>query len=412
MRSTFKLINSYFWKTFYGPILSFIFPIILLGILGNIFRVEYVYPGIIAMSFLFIGLLSLPLTIMELKQSSLFKYIGSSPVNPIKFTLVVIGFYMFIAVLTAFVILGATMALFHKDVFPSMSWDGFRQGILGGIFSWPGVASFYISTGVHLIFVIAVGLFISTLSKTPQQSLTVGLIILIPSIFLSGMILSVDIIAQSPVLNWISRIIPFRYSTGNIIISATPADQIGDMFQTLTYDQKILIFNEKLVNADGSITLLDFVHGDMTIRTMKDLEDARLALGPNLYNAIHDAKLFDLTFGVALDNHAASSDNNIFNWINPWSVRRIPEVDSIQEFITNYFGSFKSDAAGGGTDWGKLQPIADQISQGKFGWLDIFMKQTNVLYEKADRVLNLLLPLSLTTGSIWYVGTHFQWSAR
>lgn len=410
MRSTFKLINSYFWKTFYGPILSFIFPIILLGILGNIFRVEYVYPGIIAMSFLFIGLLSLPLTIMELKQSSLFKYIGSSPVNPIKFTLVVIGFYVFVAIITSFIILAATMAIFHNDVFvPS----GFKNGILGGIFSWPGSASFYISTGVHLLFVIVCGLLISTISKTPQQSLTVGLIILIPSIFLSGMILSVDIIAQSPALNWISRLIPFRYSTGNIIIASTPADQIGDMFQTLEFDQKVLLFNKDQINADGSVTFYDFVHGQRVVHSMKELEDARNVLGENIYKGVADRTLFDLTLGEALDQKAASSDNNIFNWINSWSVRRIPQVESIKEFIKKYFASFSSGT--GKADWSKLTKpggFADQISAGKFGWLEIFMKQTNVLYEKADRVLNLMLPLTLTAGGVWYIGTNFQWSAR
>lgn len=409
MRSTFKLINSYFWKTFYGPILSFLFPIILLGILGNIFRVEYVYPGIIAMSFLFIGLLSLPLTIMELKQSSLFKYIGSSPVNPMKFTIVVIGFYIFVSIISSFIILGTTMAMFSKDVFPS---TGFAHGILGGIFSWPGVASFYISSGIHLIFVIAVGLLISTISKTPQQSLTIGLVILIPSIFLSGMILSVDIIAESPALNWISRLIPFRYSTGNMIIASTPADQIGDMFQVLDNDQKRLIFNSTQVLDDGSVRLLDFRRGDIMIKSMTDLEHARQILGPNLYNAIHDPKLFDLTFGKALDAKASTSDNNIFNWIHAWSVRRVPQVDPIKLFIKEYFSSFKANGSGGGADWSKLQPIATQISAGKFGWLEIFMKQTNVLYEKGDRVLNLLLPLSLTGGSVWYVGTHFNWSAR
>lgn len=406
MRSTFKLINSYFWKTFYGPILSLIFPVILLGILGNIFRVEYVYPGIIAMSLLFIGLLSLPLTIMELKQSSLFKYIGSSPVNPIKFTLVVIGFYVFIAIISAFITLITTMIIFRKDVFPD---SGFRNGILGGIFSYPGAISFYLSSGVHLIFVISVGLLVSTVAKTPQQSLTIGLIILIPSIFLSGMILSVDIIAQSPALNWISRLIPFRYSTGNIIIASTPKDQIGDMFEQLSYDQKILIFKH-VDDKTGAVTLNDFLHGDFVIKSMKDLDHARSILGANIYNSIQDQSLFDLTFGAALDNHAASSDNNIFNWINRWSVRRIPQVDSIKDFITDYFSSFKSGSST--ADWSRLQPIAEQIAQGKFGWLEIFMKQTNVLYERADRVLNLLLPLTLTAGSVWYVSSNFQWSAR
>ncbi len=224
MYATLKLLNSYFWKTVYGPILAFIFPIILLAILGNILRLEYVYPGLIALSMLFLGLIALPLAIMELKGSSLFKYIGSSPVNPLKFTIVVIGFYAFIAICTGIIIFLATMAIFPTKTFPGA---GFEHGVLGGIFTLKGAVSFYFGCLIHLMLVIVSGLVISTFAKTPQQALTLGLMITLPSMFLSGMVLSVDVIGESPVMNWISRFIPYRYSTGNIIVAATPKDQLG-----------------------------------------------------------------------------------------------------------------------------------------------------------------------------------------
>lgn len=438
MRATFKLLNSYFWKTIYGPILSLLFPIILLSILGNIFRVEYVYPGIIAMSFLFIGLLSLPLTIMELKQSSLFKYIGSSPVNPVRFAIVVIFFYVFMAILAALLIMAFTIALFHSKTLPN---GHITQGILGGIFGTvKGAFSFYIATAIHLIFVIIVGLLIATISKTPQQSLTTGLVILIPSIFLSGMVLSVDVIAQSAALNWISRLIPFRYSTGNIVIASTPKDQIGDMFQQLSNDQLKLLFANEVINADGSISpktdwLLDnyqqykaslgsnptvyvpteaeydLVKGGH-IASIKGFMVARQVLGENFWASIHDKSLFELTIGEAMKLNASQSDNNIFQWTQSWAVRRIPEVDSVKAFIENYFSTYATTTSGGTPDWTKLQPIAEQIAKGQFGWLEIFMKQTNTLYFKADRVLNMMLPLTLSGVGIWYISANFKWSNR
>ena len=181
------------------------------------------------------------------------------------------------------------------------------------------------------------------------------------------------------------------------------------MFETLTLGQKKLIF--KNVNPAGIVTIIDFKHGDKIIHNMKELDAARNLLEKGMYASIQDPKLFDLTFGVALDNHAASSDNNIFNWIDAWSVRRVPQVDAIKHFIKEYFGSFKTIGAST-ADWSKLQPIADQISQGQFGWLEIFMKQTNVLYQRGDRVLNLLLPIALTIAGMWYVSRNFKWSAR
>ena len=406
MRATFKLLNSYFWKTIYGPVMAFIIPVILLGILGGIFRIEYVYPGIVAMAFLFIGLLSLPLTIMELKQSSLFKYIGSSPVNPIRFTIVVIFFYIFISLLSGFVIFGFTMAIFSKDVFPS---SGFRSGILGGIFTWKGAASFYTATLIHLLFTITTGLLIATFSKTPQQSLTIGLTILIPSMFLSGMILSVDIIAQSKILNWVSRLMPFRYSTGNMIIASTPKPQLGDMFEKLTDDQMSIIFsNYNPLTHTATFSGIPLGKNDMLVHNMDDLSRVRTTLGNQMYASISDRTLFDLTFGVALDSNAAASDNNIFNWVNDWAVLRVPQVDSVKSFITEYFKGY----SGGHADWSKLQPIADQIVHGKFGWLEVFMKQTNILYFKADRALNFFVPAVFSGLSIWYMSQNFNWTAR
>ena len=408
MSSTFKLLNSYFWKTFYGPILSFIIPIILLAILGNIFRIQYVYPGIIAMSFLFIGLLSLPLTIMELKQSSLFKYIGSSPVNPIKFTIVVIGFYVFVSLIAGTFIFFVTMAIFWKDVFPH---EGFKYGILGGIFTIKGAASFYLSTFIHLFFTITVGLLIATFSKTPQQSLTIGLIILIPSMFLSGMILSVDIIAQSDILNWVSRLIPFRYSTGNMIIASTPLPQLGDMFQQLNNDQMKLIFGKHWDVHNHAVKFVpnDIHNPPLLAHNMDELGHIRKLLGTNIEKTLSDKVLFDLTFGAVLDSGVTKSDQNIFNWIDGWAVRRIPDVGSIKEFIIKYFNQFSNQNGG---SFNSLKPLANLILKGESGWLDIFLKQTNTLYFQADRVLNFAVPVVISGLSIWYISSNFNWSAR
>lgn len=42
--------------------------------------------------------------------------------------------------------------------------------------------------------------------------------------------------------------IPFRYSTGNIVIASTPRDQIGDMFQQLSYEQLKILFPENIIH--------------------------------------------------------------------------------------------------------------------------------------------------------------------
>ncbi|MCK5807225.1 MAG: ABC transporter permease, partial [Mycoplasmataceae bacterium] len=336
-----------------------------------------------------------------------FKYIGSSPVNPIKFTIVVIGFYVFISLIAGLLIFLVTMAVFWKDVFPT---SGFKYGILGGIFTIKGAASFYLSTFIHLFFTITVGLLIATFSKTPQQSLTIGLIILIPSMFLSGMILSVDIIAQSDVLNWISRLIPFRYSTGNMIIASTPLPQLGDMFQQLDNDQMKLIF--KHWDVHGHFASFDNgANPRMIARNMDELGHIRKVLGLNINNSLKDKVLFDLTFGAVLDSGVTKSDQNVFNWIDGWAVRRIPDVGAVKGFIIKYFNQFSNQGPHAGSFEG-LKPLANRILKGEFGWLDIFLKQTNTLYYQADRVLNFAVPVVISGLSIWYISANFNWSAR
>ena len=408
MISTFKLINSYFWKTIYGPIIAFIFPVLLLLVIGNIFTIQYIYPGIIAMSMLFICTLLLPISIMELKQSSIFKYIGSSPINPFKFTFVVIGFYVLISLISSFIILSTTFWDFKYDVYPP---KGFSYGILGGIFSFPGFFYFLLSLIIHLLFVIIIGLLISTISKTAQHALTISLVILIPSIFLSGMIISVDIIAQSSFLNWISRINPFRYSTANLIIASTPKDQIGDMFQTLTYEQKEIIFAKNTLSPDGQITF-EYDGEKFKINSMEDLQSFQDKFGADqmkTFKYINDIPLYELTFEKALKTKSMYSDNNIFNLENAWSVRRVPEVNVIKKFITDYFLKITSGSENIGR---ALEPISKQILEQKFGWLEVFLKQTNILYLPVERALNILIPISFSIYGIIYIRNNFKWSTR
>lgn len=408
MISTFKLINSYFWKTIYGPIIAFIFPILLLLVIGNIFTIQYIYPGIIAMSMLFICTLLLPISIMELKQSSIFKYIGSSPINPFKFTFVIIGFYVLISLISSFIVLATTFWDFRYEVYPS---KGFAYGILGGIISFPGIFYFLLSLIIHLLFVIIVGLLISTISKTAQQALTISLIILIPSIFLSGMIVSVDIIAESSFLNWMSRMNPFRYSTGNMVIASTPKDQIGDMFQTLTYEQKEIIFAEKTLSADGQITF-EYGGEKFKINSMEDLQSFQDKFGADqmkTFRYINDIPLYELTFEKALKTKSMYSDNNIFNLKNAWSVRRVPVVPVIKQFITDYFLKITSGTENIGR---ALEPISKQILEQKFGWLEVFLRQTNILYLPIERALNLLIPLTFSIYSVFYIWNNFKWSTR
>ncbi|TCG10558.1 ABC transporter permease [Mycoplasma todarodis] len=442
MRATFKLLNAYFWKTYYGPILVFIFPTLLLTIMGNVMRIEYVFPGILAMVTLFIGIQVMPLGIMELKGSTLFKYIGSTPVNPKRFVSAVILYYVLLNVLAILLIIILGGAIFYKDVFAGSGKkiipSGIAYGLYSGIATTKGFFSFIFANLLHIVMTLAIGLAIATFSKTPQQALTIGLIIVLPSMFLSGMVITVDVIARSAVMQWLSRLVIFRYTTANIVISSTPAYQLGGVedhlakgidgnpkaYLDLVFNRNAYFIHEGKVYIDvnhiGHIpksALLDPKgmpgykpgHSYVSIKTIQELLDANKLseFGKKAIFPGGDTTLFKQIFTA--ETLRLSSDNGILQFNKDWGVRRIPDVDLIKQFIMTYF---KGENGNGG-DTKRFVEIYDKyISKGQFAWLDMFMNQNILLYTKAERALNIVLPILFATGSAGFAIKRFRWSAR
>lgn len=165
-----------------------------------------------------------------------------------------------------------------------------------------------------------------------QHMAVIAFVIAIPSMFLSGMILSVDIISQSEVMQWLSRFDPFRYTTGNLVISATPKAQIGDLFQNLSITDQTMIFKfggspfaiepngtkEYFFNQDkstGNILVQNYVNGapvtHLTISDVKSLTTFVNSL-PNNKDVLYDPTLYKLLFETKAP--IVGSSNNIFSF--------------------------------------------------------------------------------------------------
>lgn len=393
MWATFKLQNLYFWKTLYGPILTIILPIILLAVLGNIFHIEYVLPGIIAAAIMIIGLLLVPLGIMELKNSSIFKYIGSSPISTWRFTFVTIFYYAILCFATTIILLFMTMGIFSKDVWPTDTSThpfglGFMHGVLSGIMgSVAGSFSFLFSIILHIVFSLVLGFFVATFAKTPQQALTIGLVIALPSLFLSGMVVSVDIIAESSALNWVSRFTPFRYTTGNLVVSTTPLDYLGTSQDMLKKMPLYKVYNGQTIPIIDKNLWDNFVKTDDTLKYLLDTQATKI-----------------------------SSNNNVFDWLHDWGSIKVPSMIKLREFVTDYLNNTYSQQFNtnqtGQIDTSRFTMIAENMKNGQYQWLDIFFKQSNLLYFKVERGLAIMMPL-VASGIMGYVvQKNFTWSLR
>ncbi|CAM9155837.1 ABC transporter permease [Mycoplasma marinum] len=462
MRATLKLLNSYFWKTIYGPILVFIFPSILLVILGGIMRTEYVLPGIISLVTMFIAVQVMPLGIMELKNSTLFKYIGSTPVNPRRFATAVIIYYVAMIVGAIIAILIVGMAAFYNKVFPS---GHVKWGLYSGLTSAKGFWSFIAANGIHIIMSLGIGLVIATFAKTPQQALTTSLIIVLPSMFLSGMVLTFDIVAESKIMQWLSRLVIFRYTTGNIVIATTPLSHLGSALEHInSKEQLALIFknepgnavldNSKIINGvryfrvdanfslqygdffenltklkgfDTEVTLKNASGGPATANSawyinIHDLQIIQKFLTKNISNGKeykdalenmnklffvgNDPTLFRLIF---TDQSFISSGNNIFNFTESWGIRKIPDIDKVRDFITQYF---QGDDKTGGDPTRFASIYSDYIAKNDYTWLDMFLLQNIKLFSITERILNIVLPAIVFSGSVWFISKKFSWSSR
>lgn len=399
MNSTFRFINVYFWKSIYAPFMAFILPAILLVVLGNIFRIEYAFPGIISLTVLLITVLILPLTLSDLKKTSVFKFFGASPIGELKFALVIFGFFIIITIIAITILFLIVLMAFSKDVWVSASgkqyWIvessnpadllttvAFDKGILSGLLTFSGFAMFLFAVSEEVIMGVGIGLLIVTVSKTPQLALTISIAVILPTMFLSGMIISVDVIATSPAMKWLSRFIPFTYTTGNIVEAATPVSHLS-IFISGNFDP-----------------------------TSKEYSGAILALrGRTGLNG--NDKLVQMILG---DQYKimSSSSNNIFDFSTNYVVRKMPEPDKVRHFIETFLASDKLDASGKQIgDMAKFTELWDDfIQKGNYDFLELFFNQNNVLYEGFEKALNIFIPVGISVGAYWYSIKHFKWSVR
>ena len=433
MSILFKTFWIHFIKTYFGIILSVILPVVLLLILGHIFKIQYVLPGVIALSIMSLGIISLPISIMELKSSIILKFVGSTKMSKMKFIITLGLFYIFISFLATILIILMTFALFSSKTFPH---GGFKEGVLSGIFSLSGSISFIISILIHIVFSVSVGFIIASFSKSILQSMAIGITILLVSMFLSGMIIPVDVIARSTLLQWISRIVPFRYSTGNIIIASTPLPQTSDILEQMSIQDKWIMFKHgNIINiygdatldatskvgmyikkypkvlaniAPGDIVLLDSHKHLVIIHTYDDLMQALKSKEFHPTSAagghVQDAVLFNLIFDNDSAKSVVKSGNNVFSF-QEWGVKKLLVADEVKSFVKDYFKSDPNNSK-------RYETIAKAISQGDFRWLNLFFSMTKVLYFKADRVLNIFLPILLSGGFIFISSKKFSWSYR
>lgn len=210
-----SLLMKYYIKGVAVPFFVFVFPILMLFMMGNIYTSAAMTGGneevarqslhslvgsYATMSALGIGFFVIPSTIIEFKTSVLMKRIGATNIKPVFFLLsvVAIGFLLVIV---------------------SMFWSVLWAGIMfGHKYGWVVTSTPYDAVASILLFIpiiilaMALGLTFASIFKSTTTYNAVVNVLYMPITFLSGGFAPLEAINTNTALKAISWVNPFKYS--------------------------------------------------------------------------------------------------------------------------------------------------------------------------------------------------------
>ena len=122
-----------------------------------------------------------------------------------------------------------------------------------GVFSMPFRGNVFLFFGVTLFFMLAslsLGILLATLSFSQMQAQQMGMLVLLPSVLLSGFVFPLE--AMPSVFQWISRILPVTYYiriARQIILKAGGVEFIyKDVFSLILYSLVLFCISIQLFN--------------------------------------------------------------------------------------------------------------------------------------------------------------------
>lgn len=257
MWSLGKLINASYWQSIFGPVMTFVFGAIFIGLYGLIMETQFsnagnagdalfksALIGVISLQVMSFAINVVPQSINDFKTSVLLKRIGSTPIKPITFLLTVSIYYGVLMFISFFWNMLMVVIWFPSKIGIIFAGDP-SVGVLA--IEWGSLIFAIFYTVITSIFI---GLLVVSLSKSAIASNVIGMIIFFLSMFLSGMLFPIQNITPNLGLNIVSYFTPFRYTTGlmtmswngNSIFDMSGSYKIGEVVVYQVYDKWLNLF--------------------------------------------------------------------------------------------------------------------------------------------------------------------------
>lgn len=151
----------------------------------------FLVPGLIAYIAMITAVVSTALSIVREKERGTMEQVRMSPVGPLPYVLGKSFPYFVISLISALMVVGASMALFGLPM----------RG------SWP---TLLLAISLFLVGALGLGLLVSTLADSQQVAFQVALLIsFLPTLMLSGFIFPIS--SMPPAVQAVTRIVPARY---------------------------------------------------------------------------------------------------------------------------------------------------------------------------------------------------------
>lgn len=206
--AVYNLTGRSFLLNYGAPFFVLFFPLLLLLIIGAVFTVQSngnvplneVFSGIIVAAITGNGLNGLSARLTQWKQSTIIRRIGATPLKRWEFLTGALSFYISMMIVQGCWIIALAFML------------GAPGNIIGKIDTANIRPGFVIISGLlTILFAVSLGVLLASLTNDINTNSLFGLMIFLPSAFLSGQYIPIAQIDSSKGLKTVSEIWPQRY---------------------------------------------------------------------------------------------------------------------------------------------------------------------------------------------------------
>lgn len=203
----FVFINKSYWKSILSPVMSFIFPILYVAIIGGVYSIlgqlnpTVILPEAWSIGIMITTLLCLPQMIHEMRHSIMMKRLGISKYKPWMFYSILVLFFLVINFVSYLCLIATSYLVLINNV-------SFLNDLLIHASAWEVVYALFMT----FVMSLSIGLFLASVCKTPMQIWISGIIILLVSMLLSGMIVPIVLVYPNITYRIFTLISPYSYT--------------------------------------------------------------------------------------------------------------------------------------------------------------------------------------------------------